>query len=54
MQYSDEQFKAWGAAGGKKRASKLSKERRTAIARKAGRTRWAKQRKKNGTAKQEG
>ena len=46
MQYSDEQFKAWGGAGGRKRAAKLSKRRRRQIARLAARARWDK--KKNG------
>lgn len=47
MQYSDEQFRAWGGTGGRKRAAKLSKRRRRAIAKKAARARWG-DKKKNG------
>jgi hypothetical protein len=42
MQYTVEQYKAWGAQGGKKRGRKLSKKRRAEIARAAARARLAK------------
>lgn len=48
VDFSDPQFKTWGAQGGKTRASKLSKRRRRQIARKAAIARWSK--KKNGSA----
>ena len=35
-----ELFKAWGATGGKARATRLSAERRREIAREAARARW--------------
>ena len=35
----------WGAIGGKARAAKLTPERRSAIAKKAAKARWAKHRK---------
>ena len=38
-----EQFREWGATGGKKRSKKMSAARRKASARKAARARWAKQ-----------
>ena len=37
----------WGVAGGKKRAQKLTPEERSAIARKAAKTRWAKEKPQN-------
>lgn len=42
MQYSTEQFKAWGIKGAKARNRKLSKARRREIARKAAHARWHK------------
>jgi hypothetical protein len=45
VDYSDPQFKAWGAEGGRKRSAKLSKRRRKQIAKKAAKARWSK---KNG------
>jgi hypothetical protein len=40
MKLTLEQFKKWGKEGGKRRAAKLTKAQRTAIARKAGKNRW--------------
>ena len=37
-------FRAWGATGGKARATRLTAEQRRAIARNAVRARWAKRR----------
>ena len=42
MDFTDPQFKVWGKAGGVARAAKLSKRRRSRIARKAAKARWAK------------
>ena len=37
-------FRKWGKAGGKKRSKQLSASKRSAIARKAARARWSKER----------